>query len=226
MSLSKPKLRKESRVVLPGGGNMYGREQFSNGLLPSKREIIERMIFHLLSKTKSMTRQEAADLVADELIQHWVFCNVYTKARSNVSIAIKALYDDFQQKKNTGKQRKTPKWFEEIWNPYLLSLNKGFDIRAQTAEAKKKQEELFGVKETETEEKFWKDQIEGERKMFCEDFVDRKWKLLHERRQKEKQGMVRLKDKQMKQVESMKGLTLTEEFEQELRLDENIRNLV
>ena len=214
MSLSKPKLRKQSRVEGPGGEHFYAREQFSNGLLPSKREIIERMIFHLLPK--SMSRDEAADTVADELMQHWVYCNVYTKQRKNVSKAIKSLYDEFQVKKQTGKHRQTPKWFEETWNPYLLSLNNGFDIRAQTLEARKKQEELFGVKETETEEKFWKDQIEGERKMFCEAFVDRKWQSLHDRRQKEKEGMERLKEKQVLEVESIRGLTLTEEIEEEI----------
>ena len=53
---------------------------FSPGLLPTQREVIEVMLFHLLPSPGRVqkTRLEAASVVAAGLMEHWIFQNVYT----------------------------------------------------------------------------------------------------------------------------------------------------
>ena len=53
---------------------------FSPGLLPTQREVIEVMLFHLLPTPgrRQQTRVEVASIVAAGLMEHWTFQNVYT----------------------------------------------------------------------------------------------------------------------------------------------------
>ena len=55
----------------------------------------------------------------------------------------------------------------------MKALENGFDIRTPDKEYRKKQEEQFMVKETDEEEKFYLDQMKGDRVGYCDGFVDR-----------------------------------------------------
>ena len=53
---------------------------FSLGVLPIAKEVSEVVIYHLLPQKgkASISKDEAINLVAGGLIQHWVFQNIYT----------------------------------------------------------------------------------------------------------------------------------------------------
>ena len=165
------------------------------------------MIWHLLPKGKGFTcptKEEAASLTAETLMEHWVWCNVYPRRKQNIVSKINNLYNDFRVKCRTPKVKQTQKWKEETASPFIESLEKGLDIRTEDDNLRKKQEEEYGVKEAEMEKDFWSDQMFGERKMYCEAFVDRKWQALHDRKTKEKAALKRMMDQQREEIENMK----------------------
>ena len=53
---------------------------FSPGLLPTMKEVIEVMLFHLLPSPgrRQLSKAEASAVVAGALMEHWIFQNVYT----------------------------------------------------------------------------------------------------------------------------------------------------
>lgn len=174
------------------------RESFTPWLLPTKREVVERMLFHLMpsgpSKTeRTCTKDEAAFLVAKELSDHWVQCNVYPMTTTNICKAVRKLYDEFRGLSRSSSKRQTEKWWLGKAKPFVEELERGFDIRAKSSTAVKKQEQAHGVKETDEEDWFYFNQIFGDRKMVCEAAVDKKWQKCEERKQAEEESMERKK---------------------------------
>ena len=99
--------------------------------------------------------------VAEELAEHWVWCNIYTKHVKNIASMLMVIYNDFKKLQSFPKARMTDKWVKEKVEPFLESLNQGLGIRTMDVAFRRKQEDIHGVKETEVEEEFWKDQIGG-----------------------------------------------------------------
>ena len=67
--------RKRSVKVIKtfqGGHTFSGRDEFSEGTLPTKRDVIDRVLNedHFFSLS-------AARVVADELVKRWIWSNVY-----------------------------------------------------------------------------------------------------------------------------------------------------
>ena len=158
-------LRSGSKMTL-NEENFFARDSFPSGHLPTARMVIEMMIWHLLPKGKGFTcpsRMEDAALTAETLMEHWVWCNVYPRRKQNTVNKISKLYNDFRVKCRTPKVKQTQKWKEERASPFLESLEKGLDIRTEDDKLRKKQEEEYGVKETEIDKEFWSDQMFGER---------------------------------------------------------------
>ena len=116
---------------------------------------------------------------------------MYPKYRKLIVNVILKLYAEFKLKVKCPKQKQTEKWKEDTTKPFTLSLQQWFDIKLQDLQYTKKQEEGYGVKETEVENESWVDQVRGDRMMYCESFVDKKWPSLHKRRQKEKEDLIR-----------------------------------
>lgn len=211
-------LRSRSKMTL-GDENFFARDFFPSGLLPTARMVVEVMLWHLLPKGKGYIcpkKEEAAAFTANMLMEHWVWCNVYPTTKVNTAIKIEKLYKEFHAKCRTPKARQTEKWKEETARPYVQSLEKGLDIRTKDDTARKRLEEHFGVKETATESEYWTDQMHGDRKMFCESFVDRKWQALHDRKTTEKaaQGMMMMQ--QQVKIDGMKKVPLPKDIEEEL----------
>ena len=173
-----------------GPYTLHAREIFTSSKLPSKREVIERMIWFLVPRPKGsfikITKDWAAMKVAEELCEHWVFCNVYPKHIKNVQKDILSIYADFKYLQGCPKVRMTEKWVNERAEPYITSIGKeGLDIRTLDISFRKRQEDIYGVKETAVEEEFWQDQMTGKRVGYCENFVDRRWLAMDARRKKD-----------------------------------------
>ena len=165
---------------------IHARDGFTSSKLPTKREIVERVIWFLVPRPKgsylSTSQDWVAQQMAEELCEHWIWCNLYPKHPKNVAKMILSIYQDFRKLKSYPKARMTEKWVKEKVEPYLENLEQGLDIRTLDVLFRKKQEDIYGVKETEDEEDFWQDQMKGKRVGHCDNFVDRRWRAQDARR--------------------------------------------
>ena len=154
------------------GFDFYAKDSFTPGLLPTGREIIEMMVHHLMPRGKGYTqknKQGAAEMISGLLSEHWIWCNIYPKSMVSIAKSVLNLYDNFKNLRYTSKARQTDTWMETKAKPFLDMLEKGFDIAATDHDYIKKLEKVYRVKMTESETDFYEDQVNGERKMFCDD---------------------------------------------------------
>ena len=170
---------------------------FSLGLLPTQKEVIEGMIYHLISLPgrRQLSRSEAAAVVAEGLIDHWILQNIYTIQKVHVTKKITKLYEEYSALLNTSKQRRTPAWKDNKLSPFLTKLSSCFDIFCKDPEALKKLEVLHGVKMSKVDYDFLADQ-QGPRLMFCTTEVDKNWAKTAERRNREEERLRRQQEKE------------------------------
>lgn len=196
---------------------IHARETFTSSKLPTKREVLERMIWFLVPRPKGsfirMSKDWAALQVAEELCEHWTWCNVYPKHPKNVAKMVLVLYDEFKKLQSYPKNRMSEQWVNEKVDPFTKSLEQGLDIRTLDVAFRKKQEELYGVQETNDEELFWNDQIRGRRVSHCEAFVDRKWLAQDARRKKDMASFQkRLEKSEQEKKNQLEMIEVAEEY--------------
>ena len=201
-----------------GTVNFNARETFTSSKLPMKKEVLERMVWFKIPRPKGsfiLTSKEwAAEQVADELVEHWVWSNVYPKHPKTVVKMIMSLYDEFKNLQKYSKARMTDKWVKEKLEPFITILEQGLDIRTTDATFRKKQEEWFVVKETEIEDEFWEDQMTGKRLGHCDSFVDRKWKAQDTMRRADLQSFLKRLEKSEQEMKTLEEkVEVPEEFD-------------
>ena len=65
--------RKAVRVCERQGKYLFKSfDSFSNGILPTKRDVLQRLLHE-----KNWRTRAAAVIVANELYERWIYCNVY-----------------------------------------------------------------------------------------------------------------------------------------------------
>ena len=183
------RLRSSGQKTL-GNETFIAKPHFTPGQLPSQKEVIEVMLFHLLPAVpgrQTMSRDEASSVVAGGLVEHWVFQNIYTFQKVRLSLQIvtkyklfqknvinkvKALYEEFAYNLNYPKKKRTDKWVAKTLQPFLEKVLNCLDIACKDPAALKKLEKFHGVKMTPEEFKFLEDQL-GPRVMLCTTEVDR-----------------------------------------------------
>ena len=195
---------------------------FNNGLLPTEKDVLEMMLYHLSpirAGRAQLSKDGAADMVADGLIDHWVWCNVYTLSRHAVRKNIIKLYDEFMYLVRTRPALRTEKWKLSKAQPFNEKVTKTlFDILVTDKARKKSLEVFYGVKMSEVEEQFVADQA-SERKMFCDTMVDRKWLKMAMRRKQREEGIQKMFERE-KQEELMKvPVLMTDEKWKEAGVD-------
>ena len=199
-----------------GPRTLYARETFSSSVLPLKQECVERMIYFLVPRPKGsgfqVSTEWAAKQVADELIDQWIWCNIYPGDRAWIITKLVRLYTEFKALQATPTLRRTEKWVTEKVDPFLHSLGGAFDIRTTNLKFRKTQEIQFGVKETEEEEKFYLDQVKGEHVAYFDGFVDRKWKVMDVRRKREQESFEKRKADAKEDESRNKVVAVPEEF--------------
>ena len=210
-----------------GQKTIKARETFTSSKLPSMREVLERMIWFMVPRPKGSfnstikSKESAAMQVTDELCEHWVWSNVYPKHPKNVEKQVISLYNEFKNLQKYPQAKMTEKWVKEKLEPFMSKLEQGLDIRTTDASFRKKQEEWFGVKETEIEEDFWKDQMYGKRLGHCDSFVDRKWMAQDMRRKADMKSFLRRLEKSEEEMKILaKKVEVPDEF------DENLNTVV
>ena len=183
------RLRSSGQKTL-GDVTFVAKPHFSPGQLPSQREVIEVMLFHLLPGIpgrQPKSKDEAGNVVAGGLVEHWVFQNIYTIQKVGFSFQlfidfkflqrcvtkkIKDLYGDFTYYLNYPKKKQTENWVAKILQPFLMKIKTCLDIACKDPVALKKLEKFHGVKMTPEEHNFLEDQL-GPRLMLCTTEVDR-----------------------------------------------------
>ena len=106
-------------------------EDFPNGRLPLEKSIIQRMLYITRpdrSGKQSLSVKQGAWILAQELQEHWHYCNIYTKTAVNIKTNIVTLYQEFIDNIQTREPKRTVKWKGKM-AAYNERLNKElFDI--------------------------------------------------------------------------------------------------
>ncbi|XP_010218799.1 PREDICTED: uncharacterized protein LOC104573308, partial [Tinamus guttatus] len=158
---------------------------FAPGLLPTRKDVVQNMLYLLQPKRAGQaqrSKEDAAQLLAEHLQEHWLLCNLHTVATKSIKKSILKMYEEFTKLYQTRKQRQNQA-FTERAGRFNESSEKLFDIFCVDTLTRNKLEEYSGVKMTVTEWKFLEDQ-RSERKMSYEDCTDKQELKLMERRQK------------------------------------------
>jgi hypothetical protein len=151
------------------------------------------------------SKDQAALLLAELLQEHWLFCNLYTITTKHIKKSILKLYAEFVNLLQTRKQRQNEKFQAKV-DTFNKEAETVFDVFCKESIIRKKLEERHGVKMTEMEWTFLEDQRK-ERKMYCEDFVDKKWAKTMERRRKDLQSLERMRAEAERETEQSQSVT-------------------
>ena len=211
-------------VVRLGGQDYIDRDTFKSGLLPTGKEVIEMVNFVLRPKGKGYTqktKKEAFQWVAEALVEHWVWCNLYPKNLQGVCKQIEKLFTTFQGLIRTSKAKQTEKWLKKWVVPFQEKLTLAFDISSKDEAFTRKCESLYGVKMTDQEEHFLVDQTQGERKMFCEDFVDKRWQAQVDRKKKESVSLAkRLENQKLEKEAQFAKVDMSLDNDEDIEVDD------
>ena len=183
-----------------GDVTFNARLGFSPSLLPHCKEVLEVFIFNLLPMAgkKQLSRGEAAAVVAEGLIEHWIFQNVYTVRKYCVVNKLSKLYDEYISLTRIAQKQRTPVWKEKKLDPFLAKMSSCFDIYCKDPDARKNQEKLYGVKMSSVEYDYVQDQM-GPRLMFCLTEVEKSWAKTAARRKEEEERLRRTEQKEKKE---------------------------
>uniref|UniRef100_A0A673BW14 Uncharacterized protein n=1 Tax=Sphaeramia orbicularis TaxID=375764 RepID=A0A673BW14_9TELE len=80
-----------------GAVDYLQKPEFPHGMLPTGKDIIQNMLYLLRPKQAGQaqrSRVDAAQLVAELLQEHWLFCNLYTIHTRHIKNHILKLYGD------------------------------------------------------------------------------------------------------------------------------------
>ncbi|XP_027559578.1 uncharacterized protein LOC113977553 [Neopelma chrysocephalum] len=158
---------------------------FAQGVLPTRKDVVQNMLYLLQPKRAGQaqrSKEDAAQLLAEHLQEHWLVCNLHTIATQNIKKLILKMYEEFTRLYQTRKQRQNQK-FSDRADRFNESSEKLFDVFCTDTQMRDKLEEYSGIKMTSIEWKFLEDQ-RSERKMYYEDFTEKQELKMMERRQK------------------------------------------
>uniref|UniRef100_A0A8C3S962 Uncharacterized protein n=1 Tax=Chelydra serpentina TaxID=8475 RepID=A0A8C3S962_CHESE len=90
--------------------------EFSQGILPTNKDVIQNMLYLLQPKRAGQAQQskeDAAQLLAELLQKHWLFCNLHTIATKNIKKNILKMYEEFTKLYQTRKQTQNQSFTEK-----------------------------------------------------------------------------------------------------------------
>ena len=206
--------RSHSRKTLCGV-DYIERAELPNGMLPTGKDVIQIMLYLLRPKRAGQAQRSkdaAAQLLAELVQEHWLLCNVYTIHTRHIKKHILKLYSEFVTLVQTRKQRQSDSFQARaaIFNEKMKQL---MDVFCQNSKIRKKMELEHGVKMGEMEWAFLEDQ-RTQKKMYCEDFVDRKWMTTMERRSRDMKSLERMRAECEKEKEFSVSVASFEDSEQ------------
>ena len=183
-------------------------EQLSIGVLPTKRNVLECMLYLMRpgAPGPQIKVEEASNILARNLTRHWGFANIYTKDWRYVARDITKLYKTAHNNwRYSAKSMKKSEQWKKNMDKFNTGMEELFNIFCTDDAARKKQEEITGIKMRKEEFDFLED-MKSERKMYCDNFVDRTWKKYHERKLKEEKYLIDQRKKNQLRMAEIKEL--------------------
>lgn len=174
--------------------------EFPHGILPTAKHVVQNMLYLFRPKRAGKvqrSKDSAAQILAEIVQEHWLFCNIYTIHTRHIKKHILKIYGDFTNLIQTRKQRQNDAYRSRV-EAFNLQAEKLFDIFCDDSGVRKKLEQRHGVKMGDMEWQFLEDQ-RTERKMYCEDVVDRMWEKAMERRRKDIQSLENMREQAEKE---------------------------
>ena len=181
------------------------RDVFQNGKLPSKKSIVEMMMFmtHPYRVASShRTLHAAAELVADAVSEIWKFCNIVTKNVRFIVADVEKLYTSFRNL-HRERNRPNPTWTSRAVS-FNASIHELFDVFCEDPVRRKKQELLTGVKMTAEDYDFLEN-MRSVRTGYCASSVDRQWAATMARKEQIERGQARMRLKSIAAFRSTCG---------------------
>ena len=142
---------------------------FKSCVLPTKRDVLQRLPYEGNWRTRA-----AVVIVANELYERWIHCNVYRISVDGIVFRILTLVKDFRQIESQTKKGKkgfnTSATFNYNMTEFLGDIEELFDIFCNDQKQRQKLEKINKLKMNEDDFAFYEDQI-GPRKRKCLDVV-------------------------------------------------------
>ena len=144
---------------------------------------------------------------------NYIFC--FYNEFDFVFLQIAKLYKEYTDFTATPHPRRTEKWKEKLTTFFNRISSTLFDIYTSDTRRRKRLELFYNVTMTQVERDFLEDQ-KNERKMFCENQVDRQWLKTQTRREREMLAFERQQARAMAEVKRMEKVELTDDMVDEV----------
>jgi len=151
--------------VLHSGHAFHSKEKLPSEKLPTKRDVIERVL-----NEENFLQQSAARVVAKELINIWIFCNVYPVNAITVKQKMFALMKTFSSIDRYSK-KKRGKSFLQKEAEFMRDMDEIFDIFCSDDQQRRQLEKQHLLRMTDKNFEFHSDQ-NGPRLMKCFNIVE------------------------------------------------------
>ena len=127
-----------------------------NGKLPSNGQVLA----YYFAVNQMNPAQSNFDNVCLDIMIHWISCNVYTVSRRTVRTKLDELVKKYRDLNKIQKVRRNDNYYTKLKN-FKSICESIFDIKCLDVDRKKRQEDLWGVKETADDLQFYQNQLEG-----------------------------------------------------------------
>ena len=161
--------RKASTTKICRSEGLYeftSKDSFAKNTLPTERNV-QRMLHESHWQTKA-----ALKVVAQELVDVWVFCNVYPFTTNAVTLILETLAKSFQKVHFQPKNRRKSVSYCKLVPNFLSDADLLFDIFCKDDKQRRKLEELYKLRMTEADFAFDNDQ-NGPRLAKCLSVVEK-----------------------------------------------------
>ena len=158
--------RRSSNTVktLHSGHTFTSRDSFPPGVLPTKRQVIER-ILHL----KNFRTETVANDIAEEIHDRWIWCNVYPVHKYTISKKVQNLVASFSSLDRWTKSRRGNTFLQRE-SEFMQTIDSLFDVFCVDDQQRKNLEKQHGLRMAEADYAFYQDQ-KSERVGKCKDTV-------------------------------------------------------
>ena len=140
------------KKILHSGHTFSTRDSFPPGVLPTKRHVIER-ILHL----KNFRTFNAANDIAREIYDRWVWCNVYPIHLYTISKKVQSFVNCFSALDRWSKKKRGEAFLQKE-KEFMSTIDEIFDVFCADDKQRRILEKQHGLKMTDDDYAFYKDQ--------------------------------------------------------------------
>lgn len=162
-------------------GSIYSEQSefIRTNKLPLGRLAIGRML-HLCRKEPgyhTVPKKDACLIVAREFTNDWVSKNIYPSSDRTVSQKILADFERFNdiRKALNRDRKKSDEWFANAMAFHEKLTIRAYDIKSENPDFERDLVAKYGVRMTEDDRAFYRDNCHGDYIAICTDQVPRKW---------------------------------------------------